>query len=233
LHYLSYDIRDLSEKGVPMKKRLIFVVLMMLLIGCLPVSAVETGKEVSKSKSPDQELQEIMKSQGVTDMKSIDCSKVTDKQLEGLGNAVMGVMHPDPTEHEFMDRMMGGEGSQTLKSMHRMMGARYLGCYKGDGSYGMMSPFWGGRGWDGDDYYNYNRRWHMPMMYGYGPYGMMGGFFMWILFLLLLGLVVYFVVRLAKPAGTGETPLDILKKRYAKGEITKEDFEEKKKDLGL
>jgi putative membrane protein len=95
-----------------------------------------------------------------------------------------------------------------------------------------------GETFDGDE--NDNRR-LPPMMYGYGPYnqwGMMnpyGGIFMWILFLILLALVVFVVVKWTKPAGVGsdETPLDILKKRYARGEITKDEFEQKKKDLGV
>lgn len=210
---------------------------MIFLVLSVPVSAADNAKKENTGSSIDKAIQEILKSQGIKDMKSIDCGKVTDKQLEDLGDAVMDVMHPDPSEHEFMDRMMGGEGSQNLAYMHRMMGARYLGCYNGDGSFGMMSPFWGGRGFgNGDDYYN--RRWpHMPMMYGYGPYGMMGpygGFFMWIFFLIVLALVVYFVVRWSKPAGTtSDTPLDILKKRYARGEITKDEYDQKKKDLDL
>jgi putative membrane protein len=62
-----------------------------------------------------------------------------------------------------------------------------------------------------------------------------GGMFMWILLLVAVVLIVYSLVRASKGGGFGspphETPLDVLRKRYAKGEITKEKFDEMKKDL--
>lgn len=65
--------------------------------------------------------------------------------------------------------------------------------------------------------------------YGYG------GMFMGILFLIVMGLVIYFIVQNVRTKnGTGqlyELPMDILKKRYAKGEITKEDFDRMKSEL--
>lgn len=72
-----------------------------------------------------------------------------------------------------------------------------------------------------------------------GGYGMMGywglgGWYMGILFLILLGIIIYFAVRFAAggfPKSSPETPLEILKKRYAKGEITKDDYERIRKDL--
>lgn len=75
------------------------------------------------------------------------------------------------------------------------------------------------------------------MMDGYGH--MMnfwgGGLLMWILFLVLLGIVVYFLIKLPQSRSSDppphETPLDILKRRYAQGEITRQQFEEMKKDL--
>lgn len=217
-------------------KRVTFILtLMALLIWCFSVSAADTTKEGNKRASLDQVTQEIMKSQGVTGMKSIDCSKVTDKQLEDLGDAFMDVMHPDSSEHNFMDRMMGGEKSPTLSAMKRIMGARYLGCYRGDEYSGMMSPFWGGRGIRDWDDYSSNRRWPY-MMHGYGPWGMMSGYgmgFMWIIPLIIIVLAILLVIKWARPVGIAETPLDILKKRYAKGEITKDEFDQKKKDLGL
>jgi len=82
--------------------------------------------------------------------------------------------------------------------------------------------------------------------YGYGPMGMggpgggwwpmmhlgFGGMLMWIIFIGLIGLLIYLFVRASKGGDrTAETPLEILKKRYARGEITKEDFDRVKKDI--
>jgi len=78
------------------------------------------------------------------------------------------------------------------------------------------------------------------MMQGYFPemmgnYGWgLGGMFMGFIFLILIGILVFFVIRFASRSGfgsSGETPLEILKKRYAKGEISKDDFEKMKKDI--
>lgn len=69
----------------------------------------------------------------------------------------------------------------------------------------------------------------MNMGFGYG------GMFMWLIFLIVLGVAIYFIIQASKSKDivgpAQDTPLDILKKRYAKGEITKEDFERMKKDL--
>ncbi len=90
-----------------------------------------------------------------------------------------------------------------------------LASCRGDAPYGPQGP----GGWG-----------HM-MYYGFGY----GGMFMWIIFLVVIGLLVYFIVQAQKPKGQtsaqGETYLDILKKRYAKGEITKEEYDRVKKDL--
>jgi putative membrane protein len=79
-----------------------------------------------------------------------------------------------------------------------------------------------------------------------GPYdGRMGGWghmihywyggCMWLILLLAAGVGVYLLIKSGKLGDTNvsttETALDILKKRYARGEINKEEYEQKKKDM--
>lgn len=62
-----------------------------------------------------------------------------------------------------------------------------------------------------------------------------GAVVMWILIPIAIAVVIYLVVQntLKSNAGSsGESALDILKKRYAKGEISKDEFERMKSELG-
>ena len=63
-----------------------------------------------------------------------------------------------------------------------------------------------------------------------------GMWFGWILWPAVLVIVIWIGVSIIKNLGKSnstqtETPLDILKKRYAKGEISKDEFEQMKKDI--
>ena len=60
------------------------------------------------------------------------------------------------------------------------------------------------------------------------------GWFMWVLIISLVLVLIWNNTRERDkfiPFEKNETALDILKKRYAKGEITKEQFEQMKKDV--
>jgi len=74
------------------------------------------------------------------------------------------------------------------------------------------------------------------MMQGIGHGMGIGMGWGWIIGLILLVLVIWLVVRATSQTSSSatqpeETALDVLKKRYARGEISKEEFEDKKKDL--
>ncbi len=62
-----------------------------------------------------------------------------------------------------------------------------------------------------------------------------GGIYMWIILIIIIGVVIYFVLKKSRPDERGgsspERPLEILKKRYAAGEITRDEYERMRNDL--
>lgn len=77
--------------------------------------------------------------------------------------------------------------------------------------------------------------WGYPMM-GYWGGSWFGMFFMIFWWLAVIAAIILFVRWLISQTRedsgrSGRTALDILKERYAKGEITKEQFESMRKDL--
>lgn len=78
------------------------------------------------------------------------------------------------------------------------------------------------------------------MMYGFnngieGEFGMFGGIFMilWWVFIIavIVALVKWIIYHNFTDSFQDKSALDILKKRYAQGEIDRKEFEEKRKDL--
>jgi putative membrane protein len=77
------------------------------------------------------------------------------------------------------------------------------------------------------------------IMYGlhHGFFGLpvLGLGFGWLFSLIIIGLIIWLVITLVNQnrvkTEKGKTPLDILNERYAKGEIGKEEYLDKKKDL--
>jgi len=192
-----------------MKKTILILVIFLLSIAVVLAqeshdSEIKEGKKLVESK--------------------ISCDKLSNEQLEAIGDYYMEQMHPGEA-HEIMDNMMGGEGSESLKQVHINMARRiycneniYIG-YGMMGSGGMMNML--GRGMMG----NY------PAGYDYSNYGYWNIF--WILLLAaVIFLVVWIIHRFGIKKTASETPLNISRKRFAKGEITKKEFEDMKKDLG-
>ena len=72
--------------------------------------------------------------------------------------------------------------------------------------------------------------WNYMMNFGYG------GIFMWFIFIIIAGILIYIAINGTKNKEKNfdrfeKTPLDILKERYAKGEISEEEFEKIKRNL--
>ena len=117
--------------------------------------------------------------------------------------------------------------------MHVAMGKRMSDCEPNAAiPQNMMNSGMMGN-WSNSSALNNNFTNPMSMMnFGFAPFG-------WIFMILFWALVIAGIVALIKwiagqnkaESKNAKTALDILKERYAKGDINKKEFEEKKKDL--
>ncbi len=122
-------------------KRVLLLVL-VLFVGTFAFVFADTDAADQHGRTAEEVLKEIRNSQDMDPGDRIDPDWVDEELLEELGEAWMSLMVPDAREHSWMDEMMGGEESESLSAMHRVMGYRYL---SGDGFLdGMMGPWRGG-----------------------------------------------------------------------------------------
>ena len=132
--------------------------------------------------------------------------------------------------HDQMDLRLGGDGSASLTAFHTRLGYNYLVGYPN----GMMSLMTAGMmgniknsdgtvGWGGM-MGNSNYRGYGGMMGYLGFGGMLMGFVVIVLFFVILFFIMKAFIKKPKQVVL-ESHLDILKRRYASGEINKEEYE--------
>jgi len=101
------------------------------------------------------------------------CAQLSDEQLEAVGDYYMEQIHPGDN-HNVMDEMMGGEGSESLRQAHIFMAKRwYCGDSAGMGMMGMMM----GSGVFGSSMFNSANKFDktkMDTVTGISNYGMHG-----------------------------------------------------------
>lgn len=185
-----------------------------------------TAREEAKGKAVWEKLQ----------AKELTCEDLSDDNFGTLGEYFMGQM--TETSHEAMNNMMTQmTGEQGEEQIHIVMGKRLSGCDTsalfpaGSGGWmPMMNMMWGG--WSSP---LGNNSTNNMMNFGFGPFGGFGWIFMILWWVLIIAGIVALIKWLTNQSrgtlGHEKSSLDILKERYAKGEIDKKEFEDKKKDL--
>jgi putative membrane protein len=208
-------------------------------VGMMGLSSSSFDKATIQSQQ--QEEQEGKNFLDDLSNKKIDCSQLKDTDFEKIGEYFMGQSIGDISRHIAMnERMKSMMGEQGEEQVHIAWGKRGSNCDT-SASYPQgfdFMPMMGGLSSPTD----FNQNNNNSMMWGFGNNsfgggtGFFGGIFMLIFWILVIAGIVVLVrwIMMSQSHGTHgqtKTSLDILKERYAKGEIVKEDFERIKKDL--
>ena len=210
-------------------KRLVFIIIIIIL------NLISIYSEEMNIRSIDNILSDIRGEQGVKGADKINPDKVNSQLLEKLGDAVMEEMTGNHDRHEQMDQMMGGEGSANLTVMYQRIGYNYhagnINGYQDMMKYsGMMNeyPAKTTNNFKGGFPMMWNR---YEMINGFGWIGYLIG----IIILIMTGIAIFFVVKLVLKKNNNSQkikfPINILKNRYVKGEISRKEYELMKKDI--
>ena len=98
--------------------------------------------------------------------------------------------------------------------------------------YGGWNPStWTGHAWNLDGFEKVGDLYHYHMNWGWGGMVFQGLFWLVIVIAVVWAIKYFAGQRQIGTTPRGDSALDILKQRYAKGEIDKQEFEQKKKDL--
>lgn len=170
-------------------------------------------------------------------VKEVACADLNDEQFSVLGEYFMGQMMGE--SHAAMNAMMMQmHGKEGEKQIHIVMGKRLSGCDTSavaSGLSGGWMPMMNMMMGEWSFPFGSNQSNNSMMNFGFGSFGFFGWIFMilfWVLILLgLIALIKWLVNQVGSGNGQKKSALDIAKERYAKGEITKEEFEKIKKDL--
>ncbi|MBI2100514.1 MAG: SHOCT domain-containing protein [Candidatus Vogelbacteria bacterium] len=234
-------------------KKLIFTIIAAIVIGSFATSAnaqmmgahlpdgqgfsnpaVDWNEIVEHTTREEQEGKEVWDK---LQAKELACDNLSDEQFGVLGEYFMGQMAGN--SHAAMNAMMiqthNEEGEEQI---HVVMGKRLSGCDTsaafpaGSGGWmPMMNMMWGG--WSSP--FGSNNATNNMMNFGFGTMGGVGWIFVVLWWVLIIAGIAALIKWLTSQSRNGhnreKSALEILQERYAKGEIDKREFEEKKKDL--
>jgi uncharacterized membrane protein len=176
------------------------------------------------SRDIDIIVEDILGQSGVSSLSGLSPEDVSPGLLEELGDAVMDRTINDSWHHEMADYMLGGEGSDQLAAYHRDLGAQYI---LSGGEMDTISSY-GGRGWmpRGGMFETYRYR---PSRYGwdsgYSPVSRLAWLIPVIIAAVTLLAVLFIVFGMKKRTKRPDQALMILKRRFARGEISKDEFD--------
>ena len=226
----------------------------------ISMSLLNVQAQEMEIRSIDLIITDIREDLNIGANDAINVEEVKVELLEELGDSVMEAYIGDSERHEEIDNYFGGDDSETLSELHIQLGKDYLNgypitmmsfmpfrwnevndSYSGYYRHGMMGRNYG--------YADSNDRYYSGMMGRNNSslgwmnntfnrnYGMMnlssGGMIMGIFGFILLVVVLYYLFNSNKVDNRISTnnALDILKERYARGEISRDEFIETSKLL--